>query len=169
MNDDQVFGQVSVSRRIAAPAAAIFEVLADPAQHAALDGSGMVRGPEDPAPITGIGQVFVMRMDNPHLGPYEMDNHVVEFAPDRAIAWEPVAGRGHPDHGTCEESWHHIWGYRLEPDGTQAALVTETFDCSRSPQEARTDMSGGRHWIPAMTRTLERLDEICTRGRDLAH
>lgn len=168
MQDDQTFGRVSVTRRIAVPVTTIFRVLADPGQHAALDGSGMVQGPEHPHPITAVGQVFVMRMDNPHLGAYEMDNHVVEFAPPHAIAWQPVAGRGHPDHGTADASWHQVWGYRLQPDGAHATLVTETFDCTRSPEYARADMAGGRHWIPAMTRTLEHLDEICTRATEVA-
>lgn len=168
MQDEQDFGRVSVSRRIAAPAATIFRVLADPAQHAALDGSGMVRASMHPTLITAAGQVFVIQMENRALGVYEMDNHVVEFSADRAIAWEPVAGRGHPDHGTADESWHHVWGYRLEPNGPDATLVTEIFDCTRSPQDARDDMDGGRYWVPAMTCTLERLDEICTRVQDVA-
>jgi hypothetical protein len=29
------------------------------------------------------------------------------------------------------------WGYELSPDGPSATLVTETFDCSRSPEELR--------------------------------
>jgi hypothetical protein len=36
--------QVSVSRPVAASVAEIFLVLADPANHQALDGSGMLRG-----------------------------------------------------------------------------------------------------------------------------
>jgi uncharacterized protein YndB with AHSA1/START domain len=36
-------GSVSVERLIAAPAARIFDVLADPTQHPVIDGSGMVR------------------------------------------------------------------------------------------------------------------------------
>jgi hypothetical protein len=64
--------QVSVSRPIAAPAARIFRVLADPANHLALDGSDMLRGvpadvpgadvpgddvPGDDVPGAGLGAV----------------------------------------------------------------------------------------------------------------
>ena len=37
---------VSVSRRITAPAAEIFRILTVPANHPALDGSGMLRHPQ---------------------------------------------------------------------------------------------------------------------------
>jgi hypothetical protein len=53
---------VEVSRRIEAPAAAIFGVLASPQRHTEFDGSGMLRGAEPEAPITGVGDTFTMRM-----------------------------------------------------------------------------------------------------------
>ena len=43
---------VSVSRRIAAPPEAVLRVLADPARHPQLDGSGMVRGARTTAVVT---------------------------------------------------------------------------------------------------------------------
>ena len=48
-------GSVEVSRRIAAPAARIFEILSSPQGHAELDGSDMLRGAIDGRPITGVG------------------------------------------------------------------------------------------------------------------
>src|SRR5262245_12963917 len=84
-------GRVSVSRRIEAPATDIFRLLADPSQHVRLDGSGMVRGPATDDVITGVGDVFVMKMFYERLGDYEMNNHVVEFELDRRIGWEPAA------------------------------------------------------------------------------
>lgn len=44
-----------------------------------------------------MGDVFVMKMYFTELGEYEMNNHVVEYEPDRRIGWEPEAGRGHPN------------------------------------------------------------------------
>lgn len=41
---------ISVSIIIKAPAGAIFAVLIDPAEHAAIDGTGWVRDPLDPQP-----------------------------------------------------------------------------------------------------------------------
>jgi hypothetical protein len=47
--------------------------------------------------ISGVGDVFVMKMYFTELGEYEMNNHVVEYEPDRRIGSEPEAGRGHPN------------------------------------------------------------------------
>ena len=76
---------VKVSRRIDAPAAMIFRVLTDPGRHAELDGSGMLRGAVTTTPISGVGDVFIMKMYFSELGDYEMNNHVVEYEPDRRI------------------------------------------------------------------------------------
>jgi hypothetical protein len=46
--------------------------------------------------ISGVGDVFVMKMYFTELGEYEMNNHVVEYEPDRRIGWEPEAGAGTP-------------------------------------------------------------------------
>ncbi len=156
---------VRVSRRIEAPAAVIFRVLADPGRHLELDGSGMLRGAATTAPVSGVGDVFIMKMHFSELGDYEMNNHVVEYEPDRRIGWEPEAGRGHPDAAADQDGsrWGHRWSYELVPDGADATIVTEIYDCSRAPDAARSDMSDGKVWADAMARTLERLDTACTR------
>ena len=158
MTDDE-YEPVAVSRRIAAPARHIFRVLADPARHPDFDGSQSLRGPASPGVISGTGVVFVMKMYYPHLGDYEMNNHVVEYEQDRRIGWEPESGRGHPDAGN---SWGQRWSYQLTPDGPDATIVTEVYDCSRVPEEERSGMSDGKVWIESMTETLERLDALCT-------
>ncbi|GAA1380080.1 polyketide cyclase [Catellatospora chokoriensis] len=160
---------VRVSRRIDAPAAAIFQALADPTCHLALDGSGMLRGAVTQAAVTGVGDVFVMRMYYSAHGDYEMDNHVVEYEQDRRIGWEPVAGRGHPDADAPDARWGHRWSYELVPDGPDTTIVTESYDCSRIPADERESMDGGRIWIDSMHDTLRRLDELCTGRRDGAH
>ena len=53
---------ISATTVINAPAEAIFTVLADPAKHAAIDGTGWVREPLDSQPLTEAGQVFRMAM-----------------------------------------------------------------------------------------------------------
>jgi hypothetical protein len=154
-------GPVRVSRRIEAPAAAIFGLLADPRRHLDLDGSGMLRGVVSDGIVTGVGDVFVMQMYYSRLGDYQMDNHVVEFEPDRRIGWEPVAGHGHPDQGTPSARWGHRWSFELEPDGPAATVVTEIYDCSQVPEAESAQLQHGRVQVPAMERTLERLDELC--------
>ena len=65
------------------------------AWHPEFDGSESLRGPDSTAVISGVGDVFVMKMTL-YLGDYEMNNHVAEYR-DGRIGWEPEAGRGHPD------------------------------------------------------------------------
>ena len=166
MADDE-YQPVAVSRRISAPAHEIFRVLADPARHLEMDGSGSLRGAVSPAMISGVGDVFVMKMHFPHLGDYEMNNHVVEFEQDRRIGWEPAAGRGHPGAApdSLEQSrWGHRWSYQLTPDGPDSTVVTEIYDCSRAPEQARADMDNGNVWAESMERTLERLDALCAQA-----
>jgi hypothetical protein len=152
---------VAVSRRIGASAHYIFQILTDPVRHLEFDGSGMLRGAVTTAPISGVGDVFVMKMYFSELGDYEMNNHVVEYEPDRRVGWEPEAGRGHPFAGAGDR-WGHRWSYELTPDGPDGTIVTELYDCSRAPEEERTGMENGAVWIEAMTDSLERLDKLCT-------
>jgi hypothetical protein len=155
---------VTVSRRITAPASAIFEVLVDPRRHVELDGSGMLRGAVTSEVISGVGDVFVMKMYFDALGDYEMNNHVIEYEPGRRIGWEPESGRGHRDASAevSQRRWGHRWSYELEPDGPDATIVTEIYDCSRAPEDQRAGMDDGKVWIESMAETLERLDRICT-------
>lgn len=108
---------VSASRLVPAPAQRVFDLLADPGRHPALDGSGsvrtLVRGPDR----LFLGARFAMGM---HLGvPYAIVNRVVEFEEGRRIAWTHV-GRA-------------IWRYELEPAGPTSTRVTESFDLRSSP------------------------------------
>jgi hypothetical protein len=157
---------VVVARQINAPAAEIFQVLADPARHVEIDGSGMLRGAASSMPISGIGDVFVMKMYYSQLGDYEMNNHVVEYELDRRLGWEPEAGQGHPNAAPAnseQRRWGQRWSFALTPVGRDATIVTETYDCSRAPEEQRVGMDNGRVWVESMTETLERLDALCTR------
>jgi hypothetical protein len=156
---------ITVSRRIGAPASVIFPVLANPDRHRDLDGSGMLRGVASGATIRGVGDVFVMRMYFDELGDYQMINHVVEYEPDRRIGWEPEAGRGHPNAEPGAERparWGQRWSFELTPDGPDATVVTEIFDCSRVPEDQRADIGYGAIWVKVMRETLDRLDQLCT-------
>ena len=103
----------SVSRTTVVPASpvTVFALLADPARHPDVDGSGTVRARLRGPSRLSLGARFGMRM---RLGvPYVMTSRVVEFEEDRRIAWQHV-GR-------------HVWRWELAPvpEGTR---VTETFD-----------------------------------------
>ena len=108
---------VSDSVLVKAPPSVVFAILAQPHEHSRIDGSGSVqsvlRGPDR---ITAKGQKFVVRMKLFGV-PYVIVNRIVEFDPDRLIAWR---------HFTANR-----WRYELTPtDG--GTRVTETFDVSRA-------------------------------------
>jgi Polyketide cyclase / dehydrase and lipid transport len=155
-------GIVSVSRRIEAPADKLFGLLADSGNHLALDGAGMLRGPSPAAVLTAVGDVFLMKMHNGWMGDYEMANHVVEFEPGRRIAWEPVlyAATRPEDQGNIGRSPGHRWTYELQPEGPDATVVTETYDCSCSPDWLRAGAKDGELWRGPMTESLARLAEM---------
>ena len=160
---------VEVSRRIEAPAALIFEILANPQRHMEFDGSGMLRGAID-RPIAGVGETFTMKMHR--LGrDYLMLNYVVEFEPNRRIFWEPAPGDlatagGNPSKVGIPAGYR--WGYSLTPDGDNATVVTEVFDCG--PEENRWILlregglwiNGTNSVLESMTATLERLEKVST-------
>jgi uncharacterized protein YndB with AHSA1/START domain len=156
-------GVVSVSRRIDAPAARIFELLADPGRHTELDGSEMLRGVSSGGPVTAVGDRFVMKMFFERFGgDYLMDNHVVEFEPGRRIAWAPASGddRTGADPTQVGVPVGHRWIFELEPDG-DATVVTETYDCSKAPESLQQVVNGGEAWRSAMEETLSKLDGAC--------
>jgi uncharacterized protein YndB with AHSA1/START domain len=131
-------------RLIPATPEQIFELLADPRQHAVIDGSGTVRAARDDAPQRlALGAKFGMRMRQGV--PYRMTNEVVEFEEPTLIAWRHIGG--------------HVWRYRLEAtDG--GTLVTEEFDWgpSRAPWFLQLTKAVGRN-RRAIDATLARLAE----------
>jgi len=142
---------VSAERIIHAPPDRIFDVLADPAQHRLIDGSGSVRAPRAGTPARlALGAKFSMDM---RIGlPYRMTNEVVQFEEGRRIAWQHLA--------------HDVWCYELEPvDG--GTRVRESFDWSH----------GRGQWLLRMTKapdknhrsmehTLDRLAQLVEDGSD---
>lgn len=142
---------VSASKRIPARPAEIFAILADPSRHLEIDGSGMLRGAIDTEPVSGLGDVFAMKMHHHEFGDYEMSNTVVEYQPNRLIAWEPAR------RDAQAEPWHYRWRYELEPEGGDVTVVTESFDLSHSPEEARQATKDGTVWTEAIYESLERL------------
>lgn len=126
---------VRATLTFAVPAARVFAVLADPAAHASIDGTGWVREPVDRAPLTAPGQIFRMNM---HFGPhpdgdYRTVNRVEVFDPPRAIAW--MTGGEKPDGEPEFGGW--IWRYDLASLGPSETEVTLSYDWSGVPQYIR--------------------------------
>ncbi|HEX3794329.1 MAG TPA: hypothetical protein VHV57_07500 [Acidimicrobiales bacterium] len=165
------FKPIEVSRRIEAPAASIFVILANPQRHMDFDGSDMLRGTVLDRPISGVGDTFTMKMHR--LGDdYLMLNYVVEFEADRRIFWEPAPGdpsrAENDDPAKVGIPAGYSWGFILTPDGDNATVVTEVFDFGRVSDEVRQSLlSDGGSWInghnsmiESMAATLERLENI---------
>ena len=100
-----------------------------------------------------LGSTFGMSMK---AGiPYSMVNTVIEYEPDRRIAWQtrPPGVFGKLFGG-------RIWRYELEPtDG--GTLVRETWDITqeRGKQVVR---GAAKHTRQSMEQTLERIDALVT-------
>ena len=142
---------VSGWRVIAAPAEAIFDVLADPAMHPVIDGTDSVRASMERAQRLALGWEFRMRMRI--VVPYRITNRVVEFEEGRRIAWTHIGGAR--------------WRYELEPveGGTK---VTETYDWSTATVSFY-DLGIRLLGFPdrnktGIERTLDRLAELVAAG-----
>jgi hypothetical protein len=88
-----------------------------------------------------------------------MSNEVVEYELNRRIGWEPfmTAATREEDQVSIGDKAGHRWSYELVPAGSGFTLVTETYDCSRSPAWLRRAVRGGDRWMASMTETLAKL------------
>ena len=157
---------VSVSRDIRAADNELFNHLARPADHAAIDGSGMVRGTSDQRRLSGVGDVFEMKMFNDTLGDYVTENHVVEFELNRRIAWEPVLkATDKAEHQSRIGDRAHLrWGWELAPLPEGGTRVTEFYDLSRAPQWLHEATKEGETWRSAMEASLANLAKLVERS-----
>lgn len=135
---------VTSSVVVAAPAAEVFALLANPHRHHEFDGSGTVRGATSGPERLALGDRF--GMDMKMRLPYRITNRVVEFEQDRLIGW------CHPAKA--------VWRYELEPvDG--GTRVTETFDFTGSPVAKGIELFGMHKGNAKSIRdTLRRLQTI---------
>jgi uncharacterized protein YndB with AHSA1/START domain len=147
---------VSVERVIAAPADKIFELLADPARHHDIDGSGSVREAKESPERLREGATFGMGM---HLGiGYSMLNTVVEFEDGKRIAWQTTPGGkfgGRLFGG-------RIWRYELEPTDS-GTRVRESWDISQEKGPIKGILRMARtkeHTREAMEKTLANIAKL---------
>lgn len=126
---------VSATLTVAVPVTRVFAVLADPAAHAAIDGTGWVREPVDRAPLAEVGQLFRMDMfygKHPD-GHYRVVNKVHVLDPPHTIGW--LTGQEKADGELEFGGW--IWRYDLTPLGPSTTEVTLTYDWSAVPRYVR--------------------------------
>jgi len=147
---------VSVERVIAAPADRIFDLLADPARHHDIDGSGSVRDAKAGPQRLVMGAQFGMAM---HLGiNYSMLNEIIEFDDGKRIAWQtrPSSSLQRRFFGG------RIWRYELEP-AEGGTLVRETWDISKEkgPIKGLLGIQKSKdHTRAAMEKTLANIAQL---------
>lgn len=107
--------KVSRSVEVAASAAELFAMVADPRRHSELDGSGTVRNNIHAPPKLSLGSRFAtsMRM---HGLPYRITSTVTAFKADELIEWRHPLG--------------HRWRWEFTALSPHLTRVTETFDYS---------------------------------------
>ena len=153
---------ISATTIINSPAEAIFAILADPAKHAAIDGTGWVREPLDGQTLTEAGQVFPMAMydDNVPGGHYRIANRTQVFDPPRAVSWEPGLDT---DDGNLQIVGH-IWRYDLAPAGPAGTEITLSYDWSAVPGPLRQQLPFTFPPFPAdhLANSLTHLTELVT-------
>lgn len=143
---------VSVERVIKAPPERVFALLADAAKHASFDGSESVNHASQQSVPLSMGSTFAMAMKGRKetlFIPYRTTNTVIEYEPDRRIAWQTF-GLGGLVGG-------RIWRYELLP-AEGGTLVRETWDVSRDKQKRMiTSGSMPEQTAAGMRATLARI------------
>ncbi len=139
---------VSASRVVNAPAAAIFELIADPARQPEWDGNANLAAAAPGQRVHAVGDSFVMT----NTGGSVRQNHVTEFTEGRLIAWQP-APVGEPVPG-------HLWRWELEPASPTSTRVTHTYDW--------TALTDARRFDRARATTADKLEASLDRLAALA-
>ncbi|WP_067472529.1 SRPBCC family protein [Nocardia amamiensis] len=139
---------VSASREIAAGAVEIFQLIADPSQQPRWDGNDNLSEAAPGQRVRAAGDVFSTTLTNGAV----RDNHVVEFAEGRRIAWRPSEPGKEPPG--------HLWRWELEPVDDARTLVTHTYDWTSLTDEKRQ--------VRARATTSDKLLASVVRLADLA-
>ena len=146
-NDVEGVRVVSASREIAAGAARIFELIADPSQQPSWDGNDNLSEAQPGQRVHAIGDVFTMTTTKGNV----RENHVVEFDEGRLLAWLP-AGPGEAPPG-------HLWRWQLEEIAPSRTRVTHTYDWTTLTDESRLPRARSTT-ADKLQASLDRLAEV---------
>jgi hypothetical protein len=152
--------RVTTTRRIAAPAHAIFLLVSDPARHIDIDGSGMLQAAPDARPLTAVGETFDMDMDRrplsdiPNMAEYNVRCTVTQLIPDRLIEWT-VRAAGKPPAG-------HVYGWEIEPLTDGECLVSNYCDWTNIGDELRARFRWPVVPVDRLENSVENLDRLAT-------
>ena len=155
--------RVSATRRISAPAAAIWAIVADPAGHVRIDGSGMLDLAPDARPITEVGQTFDMHMDRtPRGAPPTPRKYRGRTPAPQADPGRPVGGtRGGPD----QPPLGHVYGWQLDAIDDGTTDVTNYCDWTNITDELRARRPD---WpivpVTMLEASVAKLEQLATEG-----
>lgn len=146
--------RVTVEHVVDVPIDEVFAVLADPANHAALDGSGMLRGlRRSPESLATGAEGFSMSMRQAAI-PYVSHNTITVFEPPRHIAWQTW---GHL--GRFRTLGGQIWAYDLTATTTHSTRVEHSYDWTAARLPRLIEIGRYPHRMrKAMTATLSTLE-----------
>ncbi|WP_239655291.1 SRPBCC family protein [Mycobacterium riyadhense] len=118
---------VSATREIAASADRIFELIADPSRQPSWDGNDNLAAGAPGQRVRRVGDIFSITLT---MGGVR-ENHVVEFAEGRQIAWRPAEPGKQPPG--------HLWRWELTPVSETRTRVTHTYDWTALTDASRLD------------------------------
>jgi hypothetical protein len=107
--------KISRAVEVHAPAADLFEIVADPYRHGELDGSGTVKDAVSGPHRLAQDEKFAVRMKQYGV-PYRITSRVTDFEDGRVVEWRHPMG--------------HRWRWELREQSANSTQVTETFDYS---------------------------------------
>jgi hypothetical protein len=154
--------RVAATKRIAAPADRLFQIVSNPAGHVEIDGSGMLEAALDVRPLTTVGETFDMDMDRtpladiPNMTKYKVRNTVTQIVPDRLIEW----GVGLVDGPLIG----HVYGWQIDPISDSECEVTNYCDWTNLPEERRSQRAWPIVPVHMLERSVDNLERVATQA-----
>ena len=146
---DPVLKVVTAEIEIASPAEAVFDLIADPQRQPEWDGNDNLGSAVDGQRVRGTGGSFITTLTKG----VDRENHIVDFAEGRLIAWKPSEVGGEP--------FGQKWVWEIEPTGDDSVLVRHTYDWTelRDPQRLPRAQSTTAQNLLASLKRLKQLAE----------
>ena len=147
---DPVLKVVTAEIEIAAPAETVFDLIADPQRQPEWDGNDNLGSAAEGQRVRGTGGSFITTLTKG----VERENHIVDFAEGRLIAWKPSEVGGEP--------FGQKWVWQIEPIGDDSVLVRHVYDWTelRDPQRLPRAQSITAAKLLASLKRLKQLAEI---------
>jgi uncharacterized protein YndB with AHSA1/START domain len=147
-SQDEVQRVVAASREIAAGAQQIFELIADPTQQPRWDGNDNLSEAPAGQRVHAVGDVFTMTTTKGNV----RENHVVEFAEGRRIAWRPAEPGQEPPG--------HLWRWELEPIDSSRTVVTHTYDWTQLADDDKRIPRARATTVDKLQASVDRLSAL---------